>query len=596
MISATRRLGGSATRRQSLLIALVALVSSAVGVVNGFTYDDRYIIQLNRFVHGMHQWWKVFGMSYWPKDWGGDGYRPLTILMFKIESTMGHGSPLPYHAMNILFYATISVLVLLLARRLLPSWAAFVVAAFFAVQPVHVEAVANVVGQSELLVALCALPALLLYLRDRERGDLEPRTIAVMLLLYAVACFSKENGIVLPGLFGMAELTVIRDDRAWGARVRSLRPFYLMLVAVALAFVGIRGHVLADHNFAGFMPFMPFAVLHTTAWQRVLTAIGIVPEWLRLFYWPAHLSSEYGPPEIEIAQGLSISQLPGFLLLAGLLLLAVLWRRRRPTFSFGVAFICVALLPASNFILPAGIVLAERTLFLPSVGALLALGAVLLAARDALAEAGRLDIRLLRAAQTAFALLLIAGAARSTLRTRVWYDNETLFTHAVIDSPQSYRAHYMLGAMYFEKNRRRLGESEYREALQEFPLDPFLAFNLAEQYKLSGSCEPALRLYKLALTIESDFPFGRTASAWCLLNLDRFDEARAATWEALEHGGSVREAHAIWHIMDSVRAAKGGAGARAGAGKMPVSLAGSPSKVPESMQKAAGNQPKPRAN
>ena len=582
----------------SIAVALLAIASSIIGIVNHFTYDDRYIVELNRFVRGgLHQWWRVFATPYWPKDWGGDGYRPLTILMFKLEAAMGHGSPLPYHAMNIALYAAISVLVLLLARRLLPGWAAFTVAAFFAVHPVHVEAVGNVVGQSELLVALCAIPALLLYLRDRERGALAPPTMAAMLLLYAVACFSKENGIVLPGLFAAAEFTVIRDDRPWGERVRALRPFYLMFVAVALAFVGIRGRVLADHSFAGFMPFMPFAVLHTTAWQRVLTAVGVVPQWLRLFYWPAHLSSEYGPPDIDIAQGLSISQLPGFLLLAGLLLLGVLWRRRRPTISFGIAFICVALLPASNFVLPAGIVLAERTLFLPSVGALLALGGVLVAARDELDAVGRLNAATVRAAQAAFALLLIAGAARSTLRTRVWYDNETLFKQAVVDSPRSYRAHYMLGAWSFEKGRRGLGESEYREAIREFPLDPFVAYNLAEQYKLVGACGPAVQLFKLSRGIDPEFPLGRTAYAWCLMELDRFDEARAASWDAVKHGGSVRQAHEIWRIMDSVTAAKGAAGALSGrTDHTPVTLAGSPSKLPESMQKAARNEAKPRVN
>lgn len=584
-----------ASRKSLIAIALLAIASSIIGIVNTFTYDDRYIVQMNPFAQGLHQWWKVFGTAYWPKAWGGDGYRPLTILMFKIESSIWH-SAMPFHATNILLYAATSVLVLLLARRFLPVWAAFTAAALFAVHPVHVEAVGNVVGQSELLVAVCALPALLLYLSERDRGPLSPRAIALMLLLYAVACFSKENGIVLPGLFIAAELTVIHDTRPWRERVRSLRPFYLMLIAVATAFVGLRGHVLADHSFAGFQPFIPFAVLHTTTWQRVLTAVEVVPEWLRLFYWPAHLSSEYGPPEIDIAQGLSITQLPGFLLLAGLLLLGVMWRRKRPTISFGIAFICVALLPASNFILPAGIVLAERTLFLPSVGAMLALGGLLVAMRDQLEADGRLSAATVRVAQAAFMLALIAGTARSVLRTRVWYDNESLFKQAVIDSPRSYRAHYMLAAWSFEKGRRAIGEAEYREALKEFPLDPYLAFNLAEQYKLAGHCEPALRLYELARAIEPDFPLGRTGSAWCLMNLDRFDEARAETWDALKHGGSVRQVHMMWRVMDSVKALRAAAAPRATAQKMPVALAGAPSKVPELMQKAAGNPAKPHAD
>src|SRR5437879_9826599 len=134
-------------------VALLAIASSGIGITNWFTYDDRYIVELNPQMNDIAHWWRSFATSYWPKDWGGDGYRPLTILMFKIESWIGHGIPVPFHAANILLYALVSVFVFLLARRLLPLWAAWLAAALFAVHPVHVEAVANVVGQSELLVA-----------------------------------------------------------------------------------------------------------------------------------------------------------------------------------------------------------------------------------------------------------------------------------------------------------------------------------------------------------------------------------------------------------------------------------------------------------
>ena len=51
------------------LIAALALASSAVGIVNRFTYDDRYIIQLNPVMRSLHAWWRAFQTSYWPKDW-----------------------------------------------------------------------------------------------------------------------------------------------------------------------------------------------------------------------------------------------------------------------------------------------------------------------------------------------------------------------------------------------------------------------------------------------------------------------------------------------------------------------------------------------
>ncbi|HTE43682.1 MAG TPA: hypothetical protein VK636_00450 [Gemmatimonadaceae bacterium] len=537
-------------------VALLALASSAIGVVNWFTYDDRYIVELNPATRNLHAWWRAFQTSYWPKDWGGDGYRPLTILAFKIEGAIGGGIPVVHHAVNILLYAAVSVLVFLLARRALPSWAAWITAALFAVHPVHVEAVANVVGQSELFVAVALIAATVLYIRDRQAGELRTSTALGVTALYAIGCFFKEHAIVLPALLASAELTVIRGTVRRGDRVRQLRPFYLGLVLVALSFMAVRSVVLKDHGLGGFQPFTPFNTLHISSRDRVLTALGVVPQWARLLFWPAHLSSEYGPPEIEIAQGPSMSQLPGLMLLIAVVGLGVALRRRHPAMSFGVAFACVTLLPSSNFLLPAGILLAERTLFLPSVGAMLIVGGAAAWVVESVRMKHRDERRLMLVAQTVLAILLVLGVARSMLRTRVWRDNDTLFHQAVIDSPRAYRAHYMLGAWDFDHRRRREGEAEYRRALSLFPYDPYLAYAMAEQYRNASLCGPAIPLYRWAHGLDPDFQLGHSALAWCLLNEGQYDQARVMAIDAIRVGGDVKVLHRVMFLADSAKAAE----------------------------------------
>ena len=564
------------------VVALLALVSSVVGIVNQFTYDDRYIIEMNPLMRDAHAWARVFTSSYWPRDWGGDGYRPLTILAFKTEYALGHGSPVAFHAASIVLYVLASVLVFQLARRLLPVWAAWITAALFAVHPVHVEAVANTVGQSELLVAVATLAATSLYLRDRLRGPLRTATAAQVFALYMVACFAKEHGIVLPAILAAAEIFVIRDGESVAQRLRRLRPVYLMFVLIAVIFVGVLARVLADHSFGGFAPFTPFSMLHISTGDRVLTALGVVPQWLRLLYWPAHLSSEYGPPAIEIAQGWSVLQVPGLVLLVAVLSLAVFLRNRQPVISFGIAFACIALLPSSNFVLPAGILLAERTLFLPSVGAMLVAGALCVLVRERVSARFGDGRGLPNLGRAALAVVLLAAVVRSVQRTTVWRDNDRLFHQAVIDSPSAYRAHYMLGAWDFENKRKREGETEYRKALNLFPYDPFLSYNMAEQYRLVGLCGPALPLYRWTHGLDPKFPLGHGAFAWCLLNEGHYDEAKVRALDAIRAGGDLKGMRRVIFLADSARAADARGVAAGGHATLPAR-----GKVPESMQKAA---------
>lgn len=570
----------------SLTVAFLAFASSVSGIFNGYSYDDRYIVEKNPAMHELGRWWHGFVESYWPREWGADGYRPITILFFKIEYALGHGSPLAFHATNIALYMLASVLVFAIARRILPFEAAWLAAALFAVHPVHVEAVASVVGQSELLVGVFLFAAVALYLRDRQVGPLRVSTAAWILLLYALGCFSKEHAIVLPAILVAAELTVLGSDGELRTRLRdpAMRTFYLSLALVAVAFVAVRGRVLTEHGIAGFTPFTAFVALSLTPFQRILTAVGVVPEWVRLLLFPAHLASEYGPPDIPIAQGLELYLLPGFLLLVATIAIAFVVRRREPVISFGIAFLCVTLLPSSNFIVPAGIVLAERTLFSPSAGAMLAIAGVVVAFAR---YRGARSLRRSAPALVAVMLVLTAGIARSATRSRVWKDNDTLFRQAVADVPASYRAHFVLGAWYFENHDIRHGEAEYHESLRLFPYDPAVSYNMAEQYRFNGLCEPALPLYKWTREVDPDFPYGRYSYALCLLNTGHYADAKHMAFVARAAGADYRSVRGIITAADSMMRVQS-ADSSGGPAPAAARRIGS-GKVPQVMQNARQN-------
>lgn len=556
-------------------IALLAFAASATGLPNQFAYDDVYVIQKDARIHSLVHWWHLFADSYWSKTWGGDGYRPLTILGFAVQWAIGHGSPLVFHIVNVALYMAMCVAVFWLLTGILPSVPAWIASALFAIHPVHVEAVANVVGQSELTVGLLLTLAMGLYIYGREQGPLSAWRQIAIAAMYGAAMLFKEHGITLVALVVLAEITVVRDSRPLRTRLVEMRPLLLGMVAVALGYLWARDVVLTG-NLTGFHPFVPFQGLHLSSRDRILTMIGVSPEWFRLFFWPAHLTTEYAPPYIEIAQGVGLWQLPGLLLMLGTIGMFFATLRKAPAVAFGIGWVIVTMSPVSNLVLPAGFLIAERTLLFPSVGAMALVGALIPYAYERLAPR-----RLEWAGAAVVAVLLVVGGWRSAERQKVWHDDDVLFKQAVIDAPDSYRSHFMLGAWYMQNKRLRDGEAEYSKGMQLFPFDPFMAFSFAENYRGWGICKPAINLYHWAIAIDSNIVVARPQLANCLLLDKQYQAAKTAAVDAVRHGGPVKDMHNIlvWADSDLAAIATHPEAAKA-SGELPDSLQNTLTRAP----------------
>ena len=510
-------------------IAGLAVAASLSGLRNGFPYDDEALVAGDARVHAIGEAWRLFGGSYWPASFGGGAYRPLTQVGFALQWAIGGGEPWVFHLASILLYAAVCVLVLQLARRLLPPVAALATAALFAVHPVHVEPVAMVVGQSELLVALATIGAVLLYLRARERASAPgPRTVAALAALFLAACLTKEHGFFLPLHLLLAEWLLVPTASPARARARALVPLGVALAMAGGIALAARATVLGSG--AGIAQWMPYSVLDVGWGGRVLTAVASLREWVRLLWWPAQLAVEYGPPQHPVSRGLDAASLLGLGILALGVVVAVGARRRAPLVTFALAWIAIGFLPVSNLLAPGGLLLGDRTLFLPSVGAMLLAGAALAAL------VARVGVPAARTIAVAAALLVIAGAWRSAARYPVWRDTRSAWLQAAADAPASYRARYLAGRAHFARGDRASGERELLTAMRLFPGDPEVATWLGRRYAESGLCAPAIALYRDVLERMPWIAETREALVRCLLDEGRWSEARREATAAIAYG------------------------------------------------------------
>jgi protein O-mannosyl-transferase len=437
-------------KRLYLVVALCAVVVYLGALKNRFAFDDLPIVLWNSLFTKPGAWWRAFASSYWPPEMGGGMYRPLTIFTYALDWQVAR---MPwFHAVNVLWHAGVSVAVAAFARRWAGDKAALSAGLIFAVHPVHVEAVANIAGRAELMAALFAMVAVYAALaRDQVWWSA---------LGAALALLCKENGAVVPALI------------VWGWLVGLARPpgrrmalYAGSWIVVGVLYAVVRWYVLRPYvgvfniaaQFVGASPF-----------QIRLTAVAAFADFARLLVLPLHLRVDYSPAE----RTLVTSPLDGRFLL-GVLCLAVwagllwvTWRRGRKVEAFGLGWIGVALLPVANLLYPAGVLVAERTLYLPSVGLALAAGAALGAWGDK-ATAGEGSPASRQLARTVvLSLLTLAGGVRTFLRTPVWRDELTVVLSEFEDSPRSFDGPSRMVGIYLSQHK---------------PEKAFEAFSIAER-------------------------------------------------------------------------------------------------------------------
>jgi len=501
------------------LAALIGVAASIAGLRNQYAQDDTAIILQNGAVHSWHGIGALFTSPYWPPPFLAALYRPLASVSFVLQWMVGDGSPLAFRIVSYLLYAATCVAVFSLARIALPIAVAFGVAALFAAHPVHVEAVAMAVNQSELWVGLICCIAVIRYVRARAAGSpVSPGNQAILVGLYIAGCLFKETALVLPGLLVAAEALLVRTGGSIRTRIALGRPLLLWMMLVAVAFLWVRIQVLSG-NLLG----TPIAegMIGLTRGERALTMLAVVPEWVRLLGWPARLSADYSPGEIVGQTAWGPMQTLGVLILLAAVAAAVAAWRRAPAISFGLAWCAIGLFPVHNVFVPTGIMLAERTLFLPSIGAMIALGGVMAPVLSSV----RVPLR--RVIGLTAAVLIAVGVYRSNLRHGIWLDQFTLwYRTANVDAPKSFRAHEALAESYFKIGVERMSETEQRLAIRYAPVQltrPRSEY--ADRLRSRGFTWPAIDLYKAVLQVSPDHMLARASLIACLLDQGAYRQA-----------------------------------------------------------------------
>ncbi len=438
-------------------------------VRNGFVEDDHWVVERRPILQHPPSLVALVAEPYWPATFQGALWRPAALLSFALDYRVGAG-PDWFHLVNVLWAGLATGLLTLLAVRLAGTGIGLATGLLFAVHPVHVEAVANVVGRAELITAAAYAAALLCALRTAN----DRRWLAGVALAAAVAIGAKEHAATLPAAIALLLLAQGHAPK------RALVPAVAAAIPVLVFFVARASVAHGMLDVRGLAPGLEGLGPPQRAWAMLALSL----QWWRLLLAPVRLSADYSPAQVAVSTGLTFAHLAA----------AAAWfvagwaawrlRRRAPAVALGTAWLLLTLLPVANLV-PTEILVAERTLYLPSFGFLLA----------AVSAAALLPWNR-RTAAAAVGVLVALGAARSALRTGVWRDDERWFAALARDAPRSYRTLWMQGNDAFRAGRWGTGERLLREANQAAPGIPGPLEDLAGYYARAGAwpmAEAALR-------------------------------------------------------------------------------------------------------
>jgi len=470
----------------ALAAAALAILLYAVNLGGTYIYDDVQIIATDTRIRSPHAWKEL-----WTKDYFNGAidnlYRPLTSQTYAIEWWLHGDRPWAFHLVNILLNAAAAVAVAELARRLTGIKAAFAAGLLFAALPIHVEAVAGLVGRAEELCTLLIFCSLILFLR---RPLTAPRACAIGLLA-ASAMLCKEQGMLLPFLLlALGLLTGFRSQSTKEYNVVLLLGLWLCLSVSGL--IVLREQIL-NLKFEWDQSFLDVSIqplIKSGPMDHLLMVFVILGHYVQLLIAPVKLSIDYGQ---SVLTSVADRHDPYLYLgvataLAGIsaLIIAILRHNHAAMFCLIAAGLTYGMV--SNVFL-IGTIFGERLMYLPS--AFLLIWASIYLAR-------------LRAPTLAAVLtvLLVLGGVRTVSYAARWNNRYQFYLTSLAEQPRSVRLYELVISEDINsgdlKEAARLA-AEGRRVAPDYWNIWSVSGQIAEK---QGDLDTAYTMYKTAFKLE----------------------------------------------------------------------------------------------
>jgi tetratricopeptide (TPR) repeat protein len=503
----------------SLVYVTAILLAIAGGLLYSNTADHIYnlddfsVIVENEFtVRGTEAIGDIFTHGYRTgMNFEDNLYRPLSKVMFAWEYEQSGGKPEFSHKANIIIYSLLCGFVFLLLNRFFPKnyYLTLIASLLFTFHPIHTEVVANIKSRDEML-AMFFMVIGLWY--AKSYGDtLKNKWLFLSSIAFFLALLSKESAITYAGLLPVT--LYFFSNHNW-SKIIFATGLTALVAAIYLAIhhsvsggVGLKSINIADNSLMVTSNF-----LH----QR-MTAIEILGRYIYLLCYPHPLSCDYSFNTIPLVTTFSNSRFIIALVIhvAGLYFAYRGWKKKE-AYSYGILFYLITISIVSNVFMLIGTNMAERLVFLPSLGFCIIVAWLLTRLTNSIELYPKKlsDIFTQKASNWLFVIpVLIFFSVKTIDRNKDWKNVKTLFDKDVQTVPNSvhmlyYHANMMTNHDTLETKSEKekmeiynLAEKELRTALTILDSFPEVHSTLAKVLQYKGEYREAITHYRRRLEL-----------------------------------------------------------------------------------------------
>ena len=464
-------------------------------------FDDDQYVTANPYVQNglalASLKWATYGLV-------ASNWHPLTMISHMLDFQLYGLNPWGHHLTSILLHALNTMLVFILLQQMTGAkWRSAFVAALFAFHPLDVESVAWVSERKNVLSAFFGLLSLLFYVRYARKRDgiapqkskareTEPSQHHLLAWDYGLVLFFLALGLLSKGMLVTWPCVMLLLDYWPLQRFKTSTllklilekiPLFVLAAVMCVVTFAVQRHAGAVAT----LQQLPLA-------ERCENALVSYCLYLGKFFWPINLAVFYPLQPYKFGAVLS-----AILLLAAISLFAI-WRRGRWPFLFtGWFWFLGTLVPVIQLVQAGDQAMADRYLYLPSLGLLILIVWGL--------------YELTRFWHQQLMILAVAGSTATVLyacltvnQLGYWKNSETLFVHALAVTHDNYIAHNNLAAVLEDRGDYDGAISHLQEAVRIKPYDAPAVFNLGLALYSTGRYDDAIERYQQALRLDPNNP------------------------------------------------------------------------------------------